>query len=312
MMEKVSGLAIVLLSFTLAACGGSGGGGSSANNSQVDSPLPPSLLTGQFVDSPVQGLNYSTASQSGMTNAEGEFSYQDNEMVTFSIGGIIFPEVAAQDMITPMTVFSTEDIEAIEVVNMLRLLQSLDVDGLPDNGIEISQVTHDLAANMALDFSDENFADQVNGLILDSNVANTYLISADQALYHFRLTLGLIDSAAPVQCGNDHPMVGATGTFSTIAHDVMGDAIVLDNCTIEIRNFSYDGGGPDVFFYGAIDHDYAGASAFKMGEQLNGRVYLNESITVTLPNNKTLDDLNSISVWCVDFNADFGNLILSN
>lgn len=211
-----------------------------------------------------------------------------------------------------MTVFSTDDIEAIEVVNMLRLLQSLDVDGQPDNGIEISQTVHDLAANLSIDFSDVNFADQVDMLIMDANVVNTYLISAEQALYHFRETLGLVDAMPSSECGNDHPMVGATGTFETFAHQVMGDARVIDNCTIEISNFTYDGGGPDVFFYGALDHDYAGSTGFKMGDQLNGRAYMNEAITVILPENKTLDDLNSISVWCVDFNADFGNLILAN
>lgn len=311
-MEKFSGLAVVLFSFTLAACGGSSGGGSAPSSNQIDNSTVPPTLTGQFVDSPVQGLNYQTASQSGTTNSDGEFSYQDNEMITFSIGGITFPEISAQSMITPMNVFSSTDIEAIEVVNMLRLLQSLDIDGQPDNGIEISQATHDLAASMALDFSDTNFANQVDMLIMDSNVVNTYLISADQALYHFRETLGLIDSNPPAECGNDHPMVGATGTFQTLAHQVMGDARIVDNCTIEISNFTYDGGGPDVFLYGAVDHDYAGSTGFKMGSQLNGKAYMNEAITVTLPDNKTLDSLNTISVWCVDFNADFGNLVLSN
>lgn len=309
-MLKLKSLVVVAVSAALSACGGSSGG-SSSSNTPVEPVSPPPTFTGQFVDSPVQGLNYQTVSQSGMTNENGEFIYQNNETISFSIGGIAFPEIAAQSLITPMTVFSTEDIEAVEVVNMIRLLQSLDVDGQPDNGIEISQTTHELAANLDIDFSSPDFEDSVSALIVDSNVVNTYLISAEQALYHFRETLGLIDSTPREECGNDHPMVGATGVFETFAHGVMGEARVIDNCTIEISNFSYDGLGPDVFFYGAIEHDYEGATGFSMGEQLNGRVYMNETIVVTLPESRTLDDINTISVWCVDFAADFGSLRLA-
>jgi hypothetical protein len=34
-----------------------------------------SIHTGRFVDGPVEGLRYSTATRSGYTNASGEFTY---------------------------------------------------------------------------------------------------------------------------------------------------------------------------------------------------------------------------------------------
>ncbi|WP_426360524.1 DM13 domain-containing protein [Pseudocolwellia sp. HL-MZ19] len=40
----------------------------------------------------------------------------------------------------------------------------------------------------------------------------------------------------------------------------------------------------------------------------NSVEYVNENITLKLPNNKTLDDLQYLSVWCIDFNANFGDL----
>ena len=40
---------------------------------------------------------------------------------------------------------------------------------------------------------------------------------------------------------------------------------------------------------------------------LNGRVFDDETITLTIPANLTLDDFNGISVWCDLFNANFGD-----
>ena len=40
---------------------------------------------------------------------------------------------------------------------------------------------------------------------------------------------------------------------------------------------------------------------------LNGRIYDNETITVTLPDDITLDDFNGVSVWCELFSINFGD-----
>ena len=52
----------VLISIFLTACGGSG------------STTVKPILTGYFTDSAVQGLNYATETQSGVTNALGAFT----------------------------------------------------------------------------------------------------------------------------------------------------------------------------------------------------------------------------------------------
>jgi len=44
-------------------------------------------LQGIFLDSPVQGLEYQTRTQSGITNEKGEFNYLEGETVTFLVGG---------------------------------------------------------------------------------------------------------------------------------------------------------------------------------------------------------------------------------
>ena len=65
------------------------------------------IKTAVFIDKEVQGLEYKTKTQSGITNAKGEFSYAEGEEeVTLSIGGIGFnASIPANNIITPLTVF---------------------------------------------------------------------------------------------------------------------------------------------------------------------------------------------------------------
>ena len=50
----------------LTACN-SGGSGDDAK--LTENPTPAAILTGSFIDSPVEGLRYETPSQSGLTNS---------------------------------------------------------------------------------------------------------------------------------------------------------------------------------------------------------------------------------------------------
>lgn len=271
-------------------------------------PTPPTTYTGIFLDSVVDGLNYKTASQSGQTNGLGEFTFQEDEMITFSIGGIELPSTPAALYLTPLELYQTNDINKIEVVNLLRLLQSLDLDGDASNGIEITESTHQLAANFNIDFSASNFDQKVAELVSQSGAANQELISATMAIEHFQLTLSQISNNNLTTCTTTHEKVGHSGFFNTFAHNVSGKATIIDDCTIEITQFSYDGGGPDVYFYGAKNHQYANEEAFPIGQQINGKTFDNASIIIKLPQNKSLDDLSGISVWCVDFAANFGQM----
>ncbi|GAA3948897.1 hypothetical protein [Allohahella marinimesophila] len=101
-------------------------------------PGEPQVLTGVFLDSPVANIDYRTASRSGVTSAQGEFTYLPGESVTFAIGDLALPEVTAAPVVTPLDMSADATIND-EVTNIIRLLQSLDVDGNPENGITISE-----------------------------------------------------------------------------------------------------------------------------------------------------------------------------
>ncbi|MBV1879084.1 MAG: hypothetical protein KUG79_15695 [Pseudomonadales bacterium] len=141
-------LALVFTMLFLVACSG----GSSSDN-------PPPLQTGRFVDSAVNGLHYETATQSGITNAAGEFNYFAGETVRFSLGGIELGSAIGAASLSPLTLLNVSSVDAArqagveaELLNRLVFLQSLDRDNNPDNGIDLSGLDDSLA-EQTLDFS---------------------------------------------------------------------------------------------------------------------------------------------------------------
>ncbi len=169
----------------LGACGGS------ADAPQTGSGPTGATLTGTFIDSPVEGIGYRTESiASGATDSQGRFSYLAGESVTFFIGDINLPLVAAGTVITPLDIFNTDDIHDPSVVNMARLLQSLDEDGDPENGISIGDGAHQSATGMmSLDFSSPTFDMDVINLVANSGSVTTTLIDEAAALSHLQDSL---------------------------------------------------------------------------------------------------------------------------
>lgn len=110
-------------------------------------------------------------------------------------------------------------------------------------------------------------------------------------------------------CSNaDHPSVGSMAVLNTYHHMVAGEVTIIDNCTIRVSNFTYDGEGPAVYFYGGKDGRYDAADGgFPFGMKLNGQSYTNDNFTITLDSPSWLDDMNGVSVWCADFSVSFGD-----
>lgn len=321
----------MLTALLLSACGGGGSSGVStgaANAVTTGTESAPStnVLTGRFVDSAVEGLQYTTESQTGTTGVDGTYSYMAGESVTFSIGDIVLPSVPAATLITPLTVFSTDNITDPRVMNLAVLLQTLDTDGDPVGGIEISDAAIASATGLEVDFSSPEFENQVSNLVANSGSINTSLVNMIEAVDHLQETLFVegVDERpeAPPAVENlpapstdntsTHPLVGTSAVFSDLAHDISGTLTVIDDRTLEVSDFFYDGGGVQVFFYTGTDGNYREGTpgAGPIGSQLNGRRFSGETIRLTIPENLTLDDFNGISVWCIPFSANFGDAVL--
>jgi hypothetical protein len=170
----------------LAACGGGGGGGGT-------SPPPPATATGVFVDSYVAGLRYTSGGQSGVTDANGQFTYVVGQPVIFSIGDTQLPAVSGGPYVNPLLVFGTTDVNDVRVVNLARLLQTLDVDANPTNGITLAVAAHTAATGLpAIDFSNPGFdtSATVLNLLANGGGSNT-LVPASQAVAHLQSQISL-------------------------------------------------------------------------------------------------------------------------
>lgn len=207
----------------LSACGGGGGDAAPA--------APTGSATGILSDSPVGGVRYTTSSGiTGTTDSEGRFSYNPGDSVTFQIGGLSLGTVTVTGTdatITPLQVAEartdlTEAQRQNLVTNLLVLLQSLDSDGDPANGISIpasvgTALTATAAATLDLVADPDDFvASGTLGSL--AGTAGGTVVDPAAALVHFRAQF--FKDAAGVYTVN-------TGENSLIAFRINADGSYL-------------------------------------------------------------------------------------
>lgn len=152
---------------------------------------------GRLVDGPVQGVRYTSGSLSGITGSDGEFQYEEGNTIRFSIGEIALGEVVkARAFMTPIDLVSGGTLDTPAVINIARLLQSLDsVPG--DSRITIPRVLRAAAvgnneslasAIQSLDYSDDdafvNAAAQLVATLTAAYGFTAVLVDAESARQH--------------------------------------------------------------------------------------------------------------------------------
>lgn len=157
-------------------------------------PEEPTILTGVFLDSEVEGLTYSTETQNGVTNSEGEYNYLEGETVTFSVGDITLGSGPAGPEMTPVSITSTPNasLDTEEVKNIAAFLQSLDSDNDPSNGILIETATVDAINFDSIDFT-QSIIKILGEIIAEVNLANDTnleVVYPETAAEHLAETLG--------------------------------------------------------------------------------------------------------------------------
>ena len=240
----IIGLALILL--LLAGCGGGSGdsGDSGEDNvgSSSDSTEQPSqsnLLQGVFVDSPVAGLAYETSTQSGVTGADGSFVYDSGEWVTFFLGTQRIGDVRGQAVVTPLDLMGPYSrINDNDVTNLARLLQTLDQDGNPENGISLDAQTILIAEKYSFDFTKTPTAfagsAAVNGMLSELNQAGVLaggprtLRTTEEARGHLRRTIDPDDADGDGYAVEDGDCNNDDASIHPGAEDVCGDGIDQD------------------------------------------------------------------------------------
>ena len=117
---------------------------------------------------------------------------------------------------------------------------------------------------------------------------------------------GLIVAVVPAALA-EYPRAGWSAELATYFHDVSGTVTIIDDRTLLVEHFTFDGGGPAVYFYlGATDSNVDFENGLQLDPKLD-RAYNDESLTLTLPPGETLDGYGAISVWCALVSANFGS-----
>ena len=153
--------------------------------------------TGVFLDSPVINIGYRTETLQGVTSSLGEYEYITGETVTFFIGDLEFPAVTAKGIVTPLDLAETADINNSKVVNMIRLLQTLDQDGNPDNGLMITDTAKSTATQVDFTLSVLDFENStaITALITNAGQAPpvSSLVTTTSALSYFQGQLDALE-----------------------------------------------------------------------------------------------------------------------
>ena len=164
--------------------------------SQPDANETTETITGLFIDSVVANLHYYCNNQSslgnetfyGVTNAEGVFSCDVKSTIHFYLADdsnrtvleLGYAEVAS--LLSPLDLEGSMESSA-EVLHLLQLLQTLDIDNNATNGIFLDLQKSRLLTNAGTLLKSSDFEKTLETLLGSS------VVSAQSALEHFNETL---------------------------------------------------------------------------------------------------------------------------
>ena len=132
-------------------------------------------------------------------------------------------------------------------------------------------------------------------------------------------------SAFIVFCVQSNASEIKVGEFKNLQHGIGGTIYKVDDHKLLIKEFTYDGKGPDAFFWAGTDgkpsstggtilpypfenkfYEYEDQSA----PIIQGRFTGNKDIELTTPTNLKTTDIKWLSVWCRLYKVNFGEAFL--
>lgn len=103
------------------------------------------------------------------------------------------------------------------------------------------------------------------------------------------------------------PQPGWEAELIGTSHDVSGTAVVIDDHTIELRDFTFDGGGLNARMYVLADGAPFSEAIETDSGNLVGTPFAGETLTLRLPSDSSPEGWNAISFWCVPARVGFGH-----
>lgn len=198
-MRKINKIGLSLYTTIVLGLSGCGGGGGGAATSST---------TGYLVDSAVAGVEYSCGATTGLTGSDGAFSCSSFP-VTFKIGSLTLGSISSLssgDKVMPQDLVGVDRTNTShnKVLNLAVLLQSLDDDGNPDNGISISSSIRG-SLNSSVDIQNVTL-NEVSNIV--SSVGKSY-VDINTARNHLR------SNTPELQSSNSSSSSSSTTTSST-------------------------------------------------------------------------------------------------
>ncbi|MBF0263624.1 MAG: tandem-95 repeat protein, partial [Magnetococcales bacterium] len=307
---------------------------STDTQSSAETPLPPALpsKSGVFLDSPVGGVTYTAGSVTGITSSTGSYSYKPGDIVVFRIGDIVLGSSQGQNYVTPVDLAPGKSSNAI--VNILRLLQTLDSDGNPNNGIQISEQAQEAAKGLTVDInaSIEAFGSNNQLISLVSNPDlfdpglphKEGLLSAVEAMAHFKSTLqelsdledgqltDLLETlddvdgalvASTAELKNDALQVGEDTPLAFTIHDLLANDRLSESNSQELARITQPTHGrididPEGGLIYAAPADYHGSDSFSytVHDGIGGYVTATVEVDVTAVNDAPTGANKSLSL----------------
>lgn len=283
MKNFLAGALTCSLAFTLVACGGGSSGGGKTKSSAALSSAPatfvssvvvsssptssavssviagsdasssssnssaPVAQTGVFVDSAVAGVTYTTTPGgfTGVTSPAGQYQYAEGDTVVFSIGELKFPAAPARGVVTPADLAHAADPQNADRIktNIAALLQTLDTDGNPENGITVGGGAAASASQVDFNQPYSTFATlpAVTTLVANSGSPTTTLVSETAARAHLEESMKKLLVGAWYVKGDtyQYALIVIDGERYA-AIDTDNDTLGADATALELGTYSWD------------------------------------------------------------------------
>jgi len=233
----------------------------SNGGSSVVAPVDTSLQKVYLVDSAVEGVDYYlNGVLAGQTGVDGSFFYSDGDYILFKIAGITMGEITVipndnRILLQDLVGVDRSDISNPIVVKLAQILQTLDSDNNPANGITIDASR--LKDNLNLIVNESTIVED----LFDSG---TNIVTPEDAIAHIEEMIGHIVQ----ENGNATPILnlGEAGRITTDFegyNDFVRSVVVDSQGDIIVAGYAYSGGNYDfaVAKYnsnGSLDTSFSG------------------------------------------------------
>lgn len=199
----VAGLVLIaLLALTGAQCTVAGSSGSTDTNANAGVVVV--VTSGSFSGPRTRGLRFIAGSRRGFTSSTGGFQFDPGVRIRFKVGDIELGRgVAARERLSMLDLVDDGTLDNPQVINLTRLLMSLDSAPEDDSIVTIPRRVDELASLdnpevtallESLDFADDNSFDSVAAnliaVLTEFYPFTAALVDADSAKARLKAELG--------------------------------------------------------------------------------------------------------------------------